>query len=29
VAIAEALRKGLAGLTGVRVRVRHRDIAHE
>ncbi|HVL67662.1 MAG TPA: RNase adapter RapZ [Vicinamibacterales bacterium] len=29
VAIAEALRKGLAGLPGVRVRVRHRDIAHE
>jgi UPF0042 nucleotide-binding protein len=29
VAIAEALKKGLAGLPGVRVRVRHRDIAHE
>jgi UPF0042 nucleotide-binding protein len=29
VAIAEALRKGLAGLPDVRVRVRHRDIAHE
>jgi UPF0042 nucleotide-binding protein len=29
VAIAEALRKGLSGMTGVRVRVRHRDIAHE
>jgi UPF0042 nucleotide-binding protein len=29
VAIAEALRKGLAGMTGVRVRVRHRDIAHD
>jgi len=29
VAIAEALKKGLSGLPGVRVRVRHRDIAHE
>jgi UPF0042 nucleotide-binding protein len=29
VAIAEALKKGLAGLSGVRVRVVHRDIAHE
>ena len=29
VAIAEALRKGLSGIQGVRVRVRHRDIAHE
>ena len=29
VAISEALRKGIAGLPGVRVRVRHRDIAHE
>jgi UPF0042 nucleotide-binding protein len=29
VAIAEALRKGLAGMSGVRVRVKHRDIAHE
>lgn len=29
VAIAEALRKGLAGLQGVRIRVRHRDIANE
>ena len=29
VAIAEALRKGLSGLQNVRVRVRHRDIAHE
>ena len=29
VAIAEALRKGLSGLTGVRVRVTHRDIALE
>ena len=29
VAIAEALRKGLAGLANVRIRVRHRDIAHE
>jgi UPF0042 nucleotide-binding protein len=27
VAIAEALKKGLAGLSGVQVRVRHRDIA--
>jgi UPF0042 nucleotide-binding protein len=27
VAIAEALKKGLAGLEGVQVRVRHRDIA--
>jgi RNase adapter protein RapZ len=29
VAIAEALRKGLGGLSGVRIRVRHRDIANE
>jgi UPF0042 nucleotide-binding protein len=29
VAIGEALKKGLSGLPGVRVRVRHRDIAHE
>jgi UPF0042 nucleotide-binding protein len=29
VAIAEALKKGLAGLKGVRVRVVHRDIANE
>jgi RNase adapter protein RapZ len=29
VAIAEALRKGLAGIPGVRLRVAHRDIAHE
>ncbi len=29
VAIAEALKKGLSGLTGVRIRVRHRDIANE
>lgn len=29
VAIAEALRKGLGGLPGVRIRVRHRDIANE
>lgn len=29
VAIAEALRKGLSGLSGARLRVRHRDIAHE
>jgi len=29
VAIAEALKKALSGLQGVRVRVRHRDIAHE
>jgi len=29
VAISEALRKGLSGMAGVRVRVRHRDIAHE
>ncbi|MEX1127516.1 MAG: RNase adapter RapZ [Vicinamibacterales bacterium] len=29
VAMAEALKKGLSGLPGVRVRVRHRDIAHE
>jgi hypothetical protein len=27
VMIAEALKKGLAGLDGVQVRVRHRDIA--
>jgi RNase adapter protein RapZ len=29
VAMAEALRKGLSGLPGVRLRVRHRDIAQE
>ena len=29
VAIAEALKKSLSGLKGVRVRVRHRDVAHE
>lgn len=29
VAIAEALRKGLSGLSGVRIRVKHRDIAHD
>jgi RNase adapter protein RapZ len=29
VAIAEALKKGLAGLKGVRIRVVHRDIANE
>jgi UPF0042 nucleotide-binding protein len=29
VAIAEALRKGLSGIPGVRLRVRHRDIANE
>jgi UPF0042 nucleotide-binding protein len=29
VAIAEALRKGLAGLPGVQIRVKHRDIAIE
>ncbi len=29
VAIAEALRKGLAGIPGVRLRVKHRDIAGE
>ena len=29
VAVAESLRKGLSGLEGVRVRVRHRDIANE
>jgi UPF0042 nucleotide-binding protein len=29
VAITEALKKGLSGIQGVRVRVRHRDIAHE
>ena len=29
VAVAEALRKGLSGLAGVRIRVRHRDIANE
>jgi UPF0042 nucleotide-binding protein len=29
VAIAEALRKGLAGIPGVRFRVKHRDIANE
>ena len=29
VAIAEALKKGLAGIKGVRIRVAHRDIANE
>jgi RNase adapter protein RapZ len=29
VAIAEALKKGLGGISGVRVRVKHRDIANE
>ncbi len=29
VAISEALKKGLSGLPGVRVRVRHRDIGNE
>ncbi len=29
VAVAEALRKGLSGLEGVRIRVKHRDIANE
>ena len=29
VAIAEALKKGLSGLTGVRLRVAHRDISHD
>jgi len=29
VAITEALKRGLSGIQGVRVRVRHRDIAHE
>jgi len=29
VAIAEALKKGLAGIPGVRLRVKHRDIANE
>ena len=29
VAIAEALKKGLSGIPGVRLRVRHRDIAHD
>ena len=29
VAIAEALKKGLSGISGVRLRVRHRDIALE
>jgi RNase adapter protein RapZ len=29
VAIAEALKKGLTGIPGVRLRVKHRDIAHE
>jgi UPF0042 nucleotide-binding protein len=29
VAISEALKKGLTGLEGVQVRVKHRDIAHE
>jgi RNase adapter protein RapZ len=29
VAIAEALRKGLAGIPGARLRVKHRDIANE
>jgi UPF0042 nucleotide-binding protein len=29
VAIAEALKKGLSGIQGVRIRVRHRDIAQD
>ena len=29
VMVAEALRRGLAGMSGVRIRVKHRDIAHE
>ena len=29
VAVAEALRKGLSGIPGVRLRVKHRDIANE
>jgi UPF0042 nucleotide-binding protein len=29
VAVAEALKKGLGGIPGVRVRVKHRDIANE
>jgi UPF0042 nucleotide-binding protein len=29
VAISEALKKGLSGMKGVRLRVRHRDVAHE
>jgi hypothetical protein len=29
VTIAEALKKGLSGIPGVRVRVKHRDIANE
>jgi UPF0042 nucleotide-binding protein len=29
VAVAEALRKGLAGIKGVRIRVVHRDIAND
>ena len=29
VAVSEALRKGLSGIRGVRLRVRHRDIANE
>ncbi len=29
VAIAEALKKGLSGIKGVRIRVKHRDIANE
>jgi UPF0042 nucleotide-binding protein len=29
VAIAESLKKGLAGIQGVRVRVKHRDIGNE
>jgi UPF0042 nucleotide-binding protein len=29
VAISEALKKGLSGIPGVRVRVRHRDIAND
>ena len=29
VAVAESLKKGLAGIPGVRVRVKHRDIAHD
>jgi hypothetical protein len=29
VAISEALKKGLSGIPGVRVRVKHRDIAND
>jgi UPF0042 nucleotide-binding protein len=29
VAIAEALKRGLSGIAGVRIRVKHRDIANE